>query len=220
MGRQKPGFGPSAYEFQTEICKSVEQPILNVGCKEDPASLGKLYGATNLDILDFDTFTNTDLKRLKNFVHGSVLDVETLFSEKQFQTCVLGEFLEHCLVEFAHEVIETLWRFLPVGGKLVLTFPLDDRAPEQQHGKHQLFVMCGTNDNPQFTTYHQTVWEPKLLKELFARGWVIERQDPVTYGFCPRGGWGMVVRKVETDGYPGQRQINNEEERLDGSKQA
>lgn len=197
MSRQKPNQPQEAHPFQRQWCERLESPILNVGSKEDPAKLGEKFNATNLDLLDFDEFTGTDLKKLRNFVHGSVLDVLTLFPDRQFKTVVLGEFLEHCTVGFGQEVVDVLHALLPVGGHLVVTFPLDDRPPEVQHGKDKLKILCGDKDDPKSTTWHQTVWTDELLATLFA-DWTQVHRETLHYGFCGNGGLGLVYRKANS----------------------
>ena len=186
---------PTAHQWQRAFCETATRPILNAASKEDPARLGSGYGATNLDICDFDIHTGIHLNTIPNFVRGSITDIGTLFPAHHFNTVVLGEFIEHCLVDYAEEVLERIHAALPVGGVLALTFPLDGRPPEVQHGKDQLKVLVGDESNPRFTTYHQTVWTGEMLSKLFGEKWIVGRQEELHYGFCGPG-WGIVLRRI------------------------
>ena len=86
-----------AHVYQRTVCATARHPILNAACKEDPACLGVKYNATNLDITDYCHFSNTDLKTLRNYIQGDVLNLRATFDAQFFPTIVLGEFLEHCV---------------------------------------------------------------------------------------------------------------------------
>jgi len=186
-----------AHVFQQNCCSQAQGKILNCASKEDPAKLGEKFGAINLDLLDYDEFTGTHLKHIRNFVQGDVMEIETIFPDHDFQTVLLGEFVEHCSVEYAKRAVNTIHRFLPVGGTLVLTFPLDDRPPASQHGKDKLKVLVGTSEAPDFTTWHWQVWDDDKLAELLPEDkWAVKTKQALHYGFTKHGGWGITLEKV------------------------
>ncbi len=188
-----------AHVFQRNAVSVAERPILNAACKEDPAKLSQ-YGVVNLDLLDFDPHTRTKLTSLRNFVHGSVTDLTTLFEPEHFKTIVLGVFLEHCSIPYGHEVLEEIYKALPVGGVLILTFPLDNRPAATQHGKQHLKILVGDEENPKFTTWHRTLWEGPELEELLHESrWKILTKETLHYGFTKKGGYGIVAEKLSAE---------------------
>jgi SAM-dependent methyltransferase len=172
---------------------------LNAACKEDPAHLGIKYNAINLDITDHCYFSNTDLKTLRNYVQGDVLNLRATFEEKHFPTIVLGEFLEHCVPAAAKQALISVREVLTDDGVLVVTYPLDDRPKEVQHALHMLVSTVEGDTGHDITTYHQTVWDAESLDALLKEtGWVIEQKQPLHYGFLPGknpGGYGMMLKK-------------------------
>lgn len=188
-----------AHTYQQNFCKNGATPILNAACKEDPAKLGKLYGAFNLDIWDKCQHTNIDLRSLPNFVQGDVCNM-TMFEDEFFGTVVLGEFLEHCKVPAAARALKEVRRVLKPDGFVVVTFPLDPRPPERQHSKHHLKVYLEGESGEDFTVWHQTVWEDDMLVKLFEEtGFQEVRRSALVYSFVGAlrnpNGWGMVLEK-------------------------
>ncbi len=185
-----------AHTFQQNACSTLPGPYLNLACKEDPAHLGEKHDAINLDLLAVDEFTGTVLKNIRNFVQGDVCEIETIFPDHKFQTAILGEFLEHVSTSYGHKVLDTIHRFLPAGGNLVLTFPLDDRPAKGQHGADKLKVLVGTKESPDFTTWHSHRWTDEELDELLSPDkWTIKHKEVLHYGFTKNGGWGLVLEK-------------------------
>ena len=179
--------------YQADRCADLvkikpEAKILNAACKEDPAFLGRTYGATNLDIQEYDPQTSTDLTRIINYVHGSVLDMP--FEAGEFDAIVLGEFLEHCTEEAAYTSFKECHRVLKDKGLLILTFPLDDRPPEEQHAARLLYEHA-----PGITSWHQTVWTDTMLEALMEPFTFVEvTREELRYGNLMKG-WGMVLAK-------------------------
>jgi len=187
------------------MCSKYEnlRPILNVACKEDPAKLGKSFGATNLDIETFCTQTKTNLpQKVPNFINGNVLEMSSIFTPGFYKLIVVGEFIEHCVVHCAVQALTECHKVLSDDGLLVLTFPLDDRPPEQQHAADQLRVIVPGETGTDITVWHQTVWTDEMLGGLFLRTGFreIERQT-LSYGFVgPKDpqGWGIILEKQTT----------------------
>lgn len=190
-----------AHKFQINVCETAEQPILNVACKEDPAGLGERFNAINFDILDYDEFTSRDLKMVKNFKQGDALELASVFPAKSYPTIVLGEFLEHCVPSAAIKVLKQIHTVLQDDGIVVVTYPLDNRAPERQHGKDKLKVTVPGDSGHDITTWHQTVWDFEKVEILMSEvGFRIAKHQPLDYGFVKDtkpAGYGMVLKKKE-----------------------
>lgn len=198
----------NCHQYQYKACEVATQPILNAACKEDPAKLGRDFGAINLDVVPFDSQTKRSLYDLPNFQVGNLL--ELTFEDNTFGTVVVGEFIEHCVEHAAQAALKEAWRVLKPGGLLILTFPLDGRPPERQHAKQFLNVVVEGETGHDITVWHQTVWTDELFEGLLEKTgpWVVEEKAELTYGFLrnqrPQG-WGMKLRKpdVEEDVAPG-----------------
>lgn len=185
------------HQYQIESCRVGELPILNAACKEDPAHLGQLFNATNLDITNFCMQTKTNLNNIPNFIQGDALDLP--FENESYNTVVLGEFIEHCIPAAAVKAFEEAWRVLTPQGLLIVTFPLDHRPPHAQHAKDQLVVTVAGETGTDITVWHQTVWTDEMLESLFvATGpWIVEEKKELDYGFIRNvpNGWGFRLRK-------------------------
>lgn len=181
---------------QREFCAQAKRPILNIACKEDPAALGREFGATNLDLYEHDPHTNVSMLTLPNFVQGSALALP--FEDNSFASAVLGEFIEHCTYAAAVKALREACRVLKPGGEIILTFPLDPRPKEGQHPDH-LLIEWDTG----ITSWHSHVWSDSELGVLFSEaGFGVVRQERTHYGGNPgsgRGiacdGWAITLRK-------------------------
>ena len=173
-----------------------EYRILNVACKEDPANLGARFGATNLDIQEFDPQTGRDLNRVPNFVKGDALNLPEKWTGT-FHVVVLGEFIEHCVFDAARRALSEAVRVARPSGTILLTFPLDDRRPEVQHKPEEIRTLVTGETGHDITVYHQTVWTDEFLSRLFVEAGVREvLREPLIYEFLdPRrpSGWGVVL---------------------------
>jgi ubiquinone/menaquinone biosynthesis C-methylase UbiE len=191
--KDNPIIGP--HRFQNEILKQTGKPILNVASSEDPAELGKNFGAINLDIVDFDPTSGNHNSRAPNFVEGSAFDIP--FEDGKFETVVLGEFIEHCKFEDAVRAVRECKRVMSEDGALVITVPLDGRPKEEQR---ILDVDRNAGDfytNSPCTYYHQTWWSNEMLDRLWRECGLIEEYRTQLYYTltCMIGGWGLVLRK-------------------------
>lgn len=175
------------------MCERLGKPILNVACQEDPAFLGEKFDAVNLDMRTVDLhLPEIDYRRdVKNFVEGDARHLQ--WPGETFQTVVLGEFLEHATEAYAEEVLRECARVTRHSGHIVITFPYDDRRPEEQHEPDKLFEPV-----PGYTTYHRTLWSEAMLARLFkACGLVEVMRAGLAYMFTkPMTGLGLVVCKA------------------------
>jgi SAM-dependent methyltransferase len=188
-----------AHEYQLLHCKHLEAPMLNIACKEDPARLGEIYGATNMDLLEYDPFTGTDLRTLPNFIKGSATAIP--FEDGSFGGAIIGELLEHCLPHKALQILIEAKRILRKAtddwraGELIVTFPLDYRTKEVQHDRDKLVQW-----DDGITSWHQTVWEDDKWATLITAAKLSEiHRLPLDYpGMEHKGkniqGWGICLR--------------------------
>ena len=128
-------------QYQRTWCARAHGPILNCGCKEDPAHLGKDFDAVNMDVVDYDTQMRVSLYSVPNFTIGSFFDIP--FPDDHFRTIVLGDILEHATVAQAREGIQECGRVLKAGGWIIITLPQDVRPPEVQHTPENLVTYPG-----------------------------------------------------------------------------
>lgn len=184
------------HDYQRRMVNESSAPILNAASKEDPGNLGRDYNATNLDIEDYDIETKTSLYSIPNFVRGSALNLP--FPDGKFGCVVLGEFLEHCFYEDALLALQEAHRVLRKDGRLVLTFPQDNRPKEIQRSPDQLRVY-----ESRITSWHQTVWTWPDLHRLFAEsGFDVVSYEDLRYVVCDWAGQecmglGVFLRKAD-----------------------
>lgn len=179
------------HQFQrTAVTQLGLKPIVNIACMHDPARLGADFGAINTDVRTYDAHSGTDLKKsVPNFLLCSAFDLP--FEDKAFGVVVLGEYLEHCTREAAIKSLNQARRVMRDDGRLVLSFPLDDRPKDVQHAAHLLVEWSNG-----ITAWHQTVWEDFMLEDIFRETKLdVVSRTKLEYGFAPRGGWGMVLKK-------------------------
>ncbi len=176
-------------KLKTEHFESLGlRPVLNGGCKENPSGIACKTGDVNLDQQDFDPQEKISLYDVTNFVQGSLLDIP--FDDKHFGIVVLGEILEHAPISTAEMILKESREVLQDDGVVIVTVPLDSRPPEVQH--EQMITWDGG-----ITNFHQTVWNPKLWKNLLELSGfeeIPEHHQELEYGFCK--GFGAVLRKV------------------------
>ena len=138
---------PEYLRYQRDRCKDAPRPILNIGSKEDPARLGVDFGATNMDVVDFDIQEGISLYDVPNFVLGSILDIPA--HDSAYATIVLGDVIEHGTYDLVLTGLRECWRVLRDDGWLVITVPQDKRPKELNHPPHQLITYPGG-----FTSWH------------------------------------------------------------------
>lgn len=189
---------------QFQLLKALEcgQPILNAASAGDLAGLAK-YGAINLDIRSKDQIRQVGLAVPKNYVEGSVFDLP--YRDGEFQTVVLGEFLEHATYEAGVRALKECRRVLKPGGFLVVTFPLDGRPngvnrpgdPEGADDADLVNLKESGEWSNGVTVHHQTWWSNKMLHDLMTEvGFREVERTALLYTFtAPVGGWGLVWQK-------------------------
>jgi len=122
------------YDFQREKVGKYNGYVLNVGCKEDPAKLSAIAtNITNLDLQTYDKFTGTDVTGLRGFVKADFFHWTPPF---EYDTVVLGEFLEHCDVPAFHRTLKKCYEVTKQDGVLIVTTPFDPRPKESQYGSN------------------------------------------------------------------------------------
>lgn len=169
-------------------------PVLNVASKEDPACLAD-FGATNMDICLRDESLGVDLtKEVRNFVHGNAASMP--FPDKSYKLLVYGEILEHCKPEAAAQLMREAHRVCADDGRIVMSFPLDNRPSEAQHRPpvHIEFA-------PGFWSDHVTVWTDEKFDALIASvGFEVVSRIRTSYclGGIPLSGRGVVLKKVQS----------------------
>lgn len=185
------------YDYQRKICAEYGgRNIINIASKEDPGKLSQ-YGCINVDLLDFDKHTGSDLTKLPNFVHGDALNLP--WKEPKFQLAVLGEFIEHCVRPCALRALSEAARVVLPGGYICVTYPLDPRAPGHQHAADKLDVWVAGETGHDITSWHQTVWESGWFDQMVQWCGLIEvHREQLEYSFVnhtPPQGYGVLLRK-------------------------
>lgn len=180
------------YEFQNAMAMRLGGKMLNAACADDPAKLGWL-GAINMDFhaIDIGGAKKDFSKSVSNFVQGSVLDMK--FADGEFDTVILGEFLEHCKFDVAVRAVEECRRVLKPGGHLVMTFPLDGRSRDEQRGENEWPLEYDEG----ITCAHQTWWGTQNVRSLRDKVRMVEVMRSALFYMltAPIGGWGLVWRK-------------------------
>lgn len=119
------------FDFQRE---HAEGKVLNVGCHIDGANLKRDFGAVNLDC------------RLTDIVSGDLLPVDVLADarnlpyEKEFDTVVLGEILEHMTEEDAVTALKQAKKAIKDSGVVVITIPHDNRERPVVSEEHTYYA--------------------------------------------------------------------------------
>ena len=116
----------SQFAFQL---KHAEGTILNVGCADDPADFKK-KGAVNLDLRAADPIFNKPTKA------DIIADVRDLpLNGDRYKTVILGDILEHFDPEEVPGILKKCAQCLEPDGRIIITVPDDQRAPDEQHSK-------------------------------------------------------------------------------------
>ena len=178
------------YEFQNALVMRLGGKTLNAACADDPANLGWL-GAINMDLHELDVGSKKDFRKVANYVQGSVLDMK--FPDGEFDTVVLGEFLEHCKFDVAVKAVNECRRVLKPGGNLVMTFPLDGRSRDEQRAGNEWPLEYDAG----ITCAHQTWWGNDMVRALRSQTRFVEvmRAALLYLLTAPLGGWALCWRK-------------------------
>jgi len=179
-------------EFQHHWAEQIGGSIINVGCKEDPAGISECSDdVTNMDVLDYDGYLKTSIKHIKGYMQQDFLEWEP---DRQYDTLVLGEVLEHCDDERFNEFLTCANKALKKDGAFIITCPQDNRPKEVQHDHpEQLFEV-----REGVTTWHQNyITKEKLESALSSHGFKIELYE--TQMWLPEDNvfWHFVIARKE-----------------------
>jgi len=164
---------------------SKDKGVVNLACKEDPAKLGRDFGAFNVDLIEHDVQTNTDLTKLPNFHKYDIRELPKEWNGK-FSVAVLGDVIEHCTHEAAADVLISA---ADVAETIVVTLPFDNRTPEEQHSSENLFEI-----GDGCYSYHVHNWEEEFDELVeFCNLYFLERLE-AKYPHCP-GVFAVLRRK-------------------------
>jgi hypothetical protein len=97
-------------------------PVLNVGCKEDPAGLRWMPGTVNVDLHDYDEQKGEKLK-LPNLVLASAVNLP--FKDQSFRTVVAAELIEHIQEDGISTAFAEFSRV--ARDRIIVTTPRDER---------------------------------------------------------------------------------------------
>lgn len=169
------------FAFQLKHAKG---RILNVGCADDPAELGRL-NTVNMDVRPTMPI---DGRENRADVIADARCLPAPFGPAQFDTVILGDILEHFDAAEAPQIIAKAKECLVPNGRLVITVPEDYRAPDAQHlngnGTHQYAEGI--------SAYHRYPVTVELLAQWCrAAGVQAQVQHRIDYGNFE--GWGVVA---------------------------
>lgn len=170
------------FDWQRHCCQRVPGPVLNVGCKEDPAALKATFGArvTNLDRWDYDEAwwkaSQTRVPIPVDVLHD-ILTRPWPFAADTFDVVVLGDILEDLPPGTQPAVLQEAAR---VGTALCVTCPEDTPTRDPHH--------------------LTTIPAADLRAWLGATGWRVIDFFDVDYGFVPHGWWVWADRTREGGG--------------------
>ncbi len=163
------------FAFQRNCCRKVAGPVLNAGCREDPARLKATFGerVTNLDRLAVaEGVGHPDAGR-------------------------------PIPVDVVHDMLETPWPFPDNAFDLVVFGDvLEDLPPHTQgiplvEATRISTYLCATvpEDTPARDPHHlTTITRAELERILRWSGWDVLHLEEVPYGFVPRGYFVFAVR--------------------------
>lgn len=179
------GFGERGFGYQYAFqLKHATGTVINIGANNDAPRFGEQPGCLNVDLYDVDPYT-----KLPNAKHLHA-DARQLPQETwgKFDTAVLGDILEHCHDLDIVTMINNAKRTTKPGGRVVVTFPSDDRAEFLHDEARHTNVDYASG----IKAHHYRVLTPehfeKLVKETGLR---IQHQAYIDYGVC--GGQGYVL---------------------------
>lgn len=178
---------------ETAVCQYAFQhrhmtngSTLNVGSNCDFSRLRE-RGARNVDICDVDPVTGA-----RN-VYAELVDARSLpYGDGSFDVVILGDILEHFIGGARNQQARDIMREARrvARSKVVVTFPEDDRPPDEQAGRpvpaEERGAIYGENGA---LAYHSGV-----TREDLAPLWSVDHvlEQPIRYNHCD--GWGVVVR--------------------------
>lgn len=180
LGYEDRGF---AYQYNYQI-KQAQGRVINIGANSDAPGFGKIEGNVNVELHDVDPYT-----KIPNAPHVRA-DARQLPQELwgQFDTAVLGDILEHMN---NHDIVASInnAKRATKGGRVVITFPTDDRA-EFLHDEAR---HTNVDYLPGIKAHHFRVLTKELFEEIIIEtGLKVQHHEFIDYGFS--GGHGYVLR--------------------------
>lgn len=178
------------HQFQRYVCNLGLDPVLNIGCADDPADLARDFGAVNMDMVRFGD--------PPNWRHGNALDTQE--PDQYYGTVILGEILEHMVEEAAELALKEAVRILKPMGVIGITTPYDRRTFEEQClPGHRFTDGVPTEVAMGCWEHHLSVWTPDRLRPVLRRaGLRAVHESNLYYGVrgCEYGA-GRVLMKID-----------------------
>jgi predicted SAM-dependent methyltransferase len=162
------------FSFQRECALKYEGTVLNVGCNEDPASLGTMPNVVNCD--NWDHNPTTMAKYPVDNVFDCTEDVWP-FEDDSVDLVIFGDIIEHFYPE---ELARALKEARRVARNVCATLPYDERIFDDGYFEAIKELPKGA--------VHVFAYKEQHLRDIFRdAGFSINRFDVVDYGFVPMG---------------------------------
>lgn len=162
------------FSFQRECALKYEGTILNIGCNEDPASLGTLPNVINCDNFDHNPYNGSKYPVDKVF---DCTEDTWPFKDDSVDLVIFGDIIEHM---YPDELERALKEARRVARNICATIPCDERIFDEGYFE-------AIKDQPKGSV-HVFAYKEEHLRKLFKdAGFSIDRLDVVDYGFCPVG---------------------------------
>jgi len=160
--------------------------ILNMGAGADFAKLREKKNALNVDILDYEP--NRPDIRHKIDLQADIRHMPVVH-HGEYDTVVLGEVLEHCNREDGIAILQEAHNCLKPGGKVVITYPEDNRTPEEQR-------FAGSEDAiyvDDISYAHKLIQREEMFDWLHKANFMVRHCDPLNYRDVGIDiGWGII----------------------------
>jgi glycosyltransferase involved in cell wall biosynthesis/predicted SAM-dependent methyltransferase len=164
---------------------------LNLGCGNDPLDL-KAEGVVNLDVTD--EWPEGFLPR-KCPVDVVADAREALPFEKEFDSVILGEVLEHLSEGDGIEILKNCRKVLKPGGRLVITVPNDSGRPhENQHKSVDPQAMFHDGAS---AFHDRAIKQADIYRMVHAAGLFVDVYQPIDYNNYE--GHGLVCSAIDDD---------------------
>src|SRR6185436_11351774 len=170
------GLCVAQFAFQLKHLRGM---VLNVGCADDPANIGR-HG-TNMDLMEEIPWTGKKTKA--DVIH----DAREPFPVTSYDTVVLGDILEHMTDEDAVRVLRNSSLVLNPNGRIIITCPEDYRPTSLQHSTE------GLRYPPGESAYHERPITLSVI-ESWLRDADLELVESQELDYGNFAGWGVVAR--------------------------
>lgn len=162
------------FTFQRECALKYTGTVLNIGCNDDPASLGSLPTVVNCDAYNRDPIAGYELPVDKVF---DCTEDKWPFKDDSVDLVIYGDIIEHM---YPDELKRALKETRRVAHNVCATLPYDERIFD--HGYFEAI-----KDQPKGSV-HVFAYKEEQIREIFKEaGFKIIRFEVVDYGFCPIG---------------------------------